>query len=122
MAKGMNIMNADCGFDPHAMDKFEDLTVEVLNDPEGVDLRGHTNIHVSLAAESSDVSIEEFINMQTGKEYKIVAANGAGKQLQLLFPASTLYSGTITKANGMTILYTFFTDGYSIYCRREVYA
>lgn len=119
----LNLHKADCGFDPHAEEKFEDLTVEVLNDPSGLDLTGHTNIHVSLAAEKSDVSIEDLECMVPGKVYKIVAANGASTKNQLIFPSnSTLYSGDIIPANGMTIVYEFFTDGYSIYCKRAIYS
>lgn len=118
-----NIVAADCGFSPDSVQKFEDVTVELLNDPSGLDLTGHRNMHVSLAAESSDVSIEDFECMIPGVKYTIVAANGAATKNELIFPAnSTLYNGTITKANGMTVVYTFFTDGYSIYCERKVYA
>ena len=120
----MNVMCADCGFDPHAMDVFEDLTYEIITSGQySVDLQGRTNIIVSLADNGgSDVTIEEFINMQPGKEYKIVATNGASTANALNFPASTLYNGEIVPmTNGMTILYTFFTDGHSIYCRREAY-
>lgn len=47
----------------------------------------------------------------------------AQKQLEVKLPANTtLYNGTITKANGMTLVYRFFTDGISIYCHRGVYA
>lgn len=116
-----NLFQADCGFNPHSMDKFEDLTVELLNDPSGLDLHGHKNIHVSLAPEKSDVTIEEFINMQDGEEYIIVAANGATTANQLIFPQGTIYNKPITVANGETVVYKFFTDGYTIYCEREVY-
>ena len=101
----MNVMKADCGFDPHAMDAFKDVTVDAISDVEGFSLKGYTNMHVNLAAESSDVSIEDFNDMQPGKEYMIIA-----------------YNGTITKANNMTIVYKFFTDGHSIYCSRAIYA
>ena len=120
----MNVMRADCGFDPHAMDAFEDLTYEIITTGNfSVDLQGRTNILVNLSDDGGpDVTIEEFINMQPGKEYKIIATNGASTAGELLFPVSTLYNGEILeKTNGMTILYTFFTDGHSIYCRREVY-
>lgn len=118
-----NLHTADCGFDPHAEEKFEDLTVEVLNDPSGIDLTGHTNIHVNIAAEKGDISIEDFECMVPGKVYKIVAANGAGTQNELIFPAGiTLYDGDIVPVNGMTIVYEFFTDGYSIYCKRAVFS
>lgn len=118
-----NIVCADCGFSPDFVQAFEDVTVELLNDPSGLDMKGHRNMHVSLASESGDVSIKDLEHLIPGVKYTIVAANGAGTQNQLIFPAnSTLYNGTITKANGMTIVYTFFTDGYSIYCDRKVYA
>lgn len=118
-----NVIKADCGFDPAAVEKFEEVTVELLNDPSGLDLTGHRNMHVSLASEKSDVSIEDFECMMQGVDYTIVAANGASTKNQLIFPAnSTLYSGDeITPANGMTIVYEFFTDGYNIYCDRKIY-
>ena len=120
----MNVMRADCGFDPHAMDVFEDLTDEIINEGNfSVDLQGRTNILVSLTdTGGSDITIEEFINMQPGKEYKFVATNGASTANALVFPASTLYTGEIEpRIEGMATLYTFFTDGHSIYCRREAY-
>ena len=120
----MNVMRADCGFDPHAMDVFEDLTDEIINEGNfSVDLQSRTNILISLAdTGGSDITIEEFINMQPGKEYKFVATNGASTTNALTFPASTLYNGEIEpRTDGMTTLYTFFTDGHSIYCRREIY-
>ena len=46
-----NIVRADCGFDPADAETFEEVTVELLNDPSGLDLNGHRNMHVSLAAE-----------------------------------------------------------------------
>ena len=77
---------------------------------------------MSLAAESSDVSIESLENMKQGVDYTIVAANGATTQNELIFPQNTLYAGDeITKTNGMTIVYELFTDGYNIYCDRKVY-
>ena len=119
----MNVIKADCGFDPADIERFEEVTVELLNDPTGLDLNGHRNMHVSLASENSDVSIEDFEHMRQGVDYTIVAANGAGTKNQLIFPAnSTLYSGEdIEAVNGMTIVYEFFTDGYNIYCDRRVY-
>lgn len=30
-----NIIRADCGFDPTEVEKFEEVTVELLNDPSG---------------------------------------------------------------------------------------
>lgn len=118
----MNIMKADCGYDPHDMDKFEDVKVDDLNDVGGFDLTSHTNMIVNLSAEDSDVSIKDFNCMKPGKVYMIVAENGASTQNELVFPASsTLYNGTITKANAMTIVYKFWTDGHSIYCDRAIY-
>lgn len=61
--------------------------------------------------------------MLQGVDYTIVVANGASTQNQFIFPVNTtLYSGdTITPANGMTIVYEFFTDGYNIYCNSQIY-
>ena len=117
-----NIVRADCGFDPADAEIFEEATVELLNDPSGLDLNGHRNMHISLAAESSDVTISEFEHMKQGIDYTIVVANGAATKNQLIFPDNTLYAGgDIEAANGMTIVYEFFTDGYSIYCDRKIY-
>ena len=117
-----NIMRADCGFDPADMEVFEEATVELLNDPSGLDLKGHRNLHVSLAAETSDVTINEIENMRQGVDYTIVVANGATTKNQLILPDKTLYSGEeIEPVNGMTIVYELFTDGMSIYCDRRVY-
>ena len=118
----MNVLKADCGFNPADIERFEDVTVEFLNNPEGLDLNGHRNMHVSLASESADVTIGDFEHMLQGVKYTIVAANGASTKNQLIFPDNTLYSGTVTAANAMTVVYDFFTDGYSIYCNRSVYA
>lgn len=118
----MNIMKADCGYDPHDMDKFEDVKADDLSDVGGFDLTSHTNMIVNLSAEDSDVSIKDFNCMKLGKVYMIVAKNGASTQNELVFPTpSTLYNGTITKANAMTIVYKFWTDGHSIYCDRAIY-
>lgn len=117
-----NIVRADCGFDPSDVEVFEEVTVELLNKPSGLDLKGHRNMHVSLAAESGNVTINELENMKQGVDYTIVAANGATTKNQLVFPDNTLYSGDeITAANNMTIVYEFFTDGYNIYCDRRIY-
>lgn len=119
----MNIIKADCGFDPADIKKFEEVTIELLNNPDGLDLKGHRNMHISLASESGDVTIKDIEHMRQGVDYTIVVANGANTKNQLIFPAnSTLYSGEeITPVNGMTIVYEFFTDGYNIYCNRQIY-
>lgn len=117
-----NVVKADCGFDPTDVEIFEEATVELLNDLSGLDLNGHRNMHISLAAETSDVTIAEFEHMKQGVDYTIVVANGATTKNQLIFPDNTLYSGDeITPANNMTIVYEFFTDGNSIYCDRRIY-
>lgn len=48
----MNIIAADCGFDPALIERFEDITVEFIRSDNGVDLTGYRNMHISLAAES----------------------------------------------------------------------
>lgn len=117
-----NILRADCGFDPADVQVFEDATVELLNDPSGLDLQGHRNMYVSLAAESGNVTINEIEHMRQGVDYTIVATNGATTKNQLIFPDDTLYSGEdIVAVNNMTVVYKFFTDGKSIYCDRRIY-
>lgn len=118
-----NIVCADCGFDPNAQKLVYEVDPEDMKEESGYNLKGITNMHVNLAAETEDLVIPDFNNMQNGKVYTLIAANGAAKQLQVILPANTtLYNGTITKANGMTIVYKFFTDGISIYCDRAVYS
>ena len=116
--------NMHYGSDQQATEEFEDMTDEVISNPFSVDLQGHTNILLNLTANGgSDFTIEGFVNMQPGKEYKIIATNEASTSNELFLPASTLYNSEILeKQGGLTILYTFFTDGHSIYCRREVYS
>lgn len=117
-----NIIRADCGFDPNAQKMVYEVDPEDVKVAEGYDLKGVTNMHINLAAEDADVEIVDFNNMVSGKMYMIIAANAAQKQLEIKLPANTtLYNGDITKANGMTIVYKFFTDGISIYCDRAVY-
>lgn len=118
----MNIIAADCGFDPALIERFEDITVEFIRSDNGVDLTGYRNMHISFAAESGDVTINDFECMIPGVDYTIVCSNGASTKNQLIFPSgTTLYSGDITPVNNMTIVYEFFTDGYSIYCDRKIY-
>lgn len=119
----MNIMTADCGFDPHAMDKFEEVSVVELTNKDGFNLNSKTNMIVNLSAEDADIEIEDFNFMKPGKVYMIVATNGASTKNQVTLPAaSTLYNGTITAANAMTVCYKFWTDGSSIYCDRAIYS
>lgn len=44
----MNIIAADCGFDPALIERFEDITVEFIRNDNGVDLTGHRNMHILL--------------------------------------------------------------------------
>lgn len=119
----MNIMTADCGFDPHAMDKFQEVSVVELTQEGGFDLSGKTNMIVNLSAEDADIEIEDFNFMKSGKVYMIVATNGASTKNQVTLPAaSTLYNGTITAANAMKVCYKFWTDGSLIYCDRAIYS
>lgn len=119
----MNITTADCGFDPHAMDKFQEVSVVELTQEGGFNLTGKTNMIVNLSAEDADIEIEDFNFMKPGKVYMIVATNGASTKNQVTLPAaSTLYNGTIAAANAMTICYKFWTDGSSIYCDRAIYS
>ena len=73
----MNIIAADCGFDPALIERFEDITVEFIRNDNGVDLTGHRNMHISLAAESGDVTINDFECMIPGVDYTIICSNGA---------------------------------------------
>ena len=117
-----NIKNADCGFNPDDFGHFSVVEAAALKNAGGFDLSTYRNIRVDLSKESADLQIADFNNMVSGAHYTIVAVNGAATKNQIKFPAnSTLYSEDITAANGMTVVYNFFTDGYSIYCERAVY-
>lgn len=117
-----NIKNADCGFNPDDFGHFSIVEASALKNADGFDLAVHRNMRVDLSKESADLQIADFNNMVSGAHYTLVAVNGAATQNQVKFPANTtLYSEDITAAAGMTIVYNFFTDGYSIYCERAVY-
>ena len=69
----MNIMTADCGFDPHAMDKFQEVSVVELTQEGGFDLSGKTNMIVNLSAEDADgklVVVEPEQHVKPGSEVK----------------------------------------------------
>lgn len=116
-----NIHAADCGFDPHVMDRFKMVSVDEINDVYGFDLKGKKHVWVSLAKEKSDVSIEDFLNMKDGMEYRIVSTNATTTSWKLLFPTNTVYSNPITPAAGDSILYKFFKIGKTIYCERLLF-
>ena len=108
-----NVKNADCGFNPDDFGYFKVVSAEELKNADGFDL----------SAETADLQIVDFNHMVNGVHYTLVAVNASAKQYQVKFPAnSTLYSEDITAEAGMTIVYNFFTDGYSIYCERAIYA
>ena len=118
-----NIKFADCGFDPEAFGAFKVIDAGTLKAAAGFDLSTYKNMRVDLSNETVDLQITDFNNMQNGVHYTLVAVNSTTKKLQVKFPAnSTLYSEDITAENGMTIVYNFFTDGYSIYCERAIYS
>ena len=118
-----NVKNADCGFNPDDFGYFKVVSAEELKNADGFDLSSVRNMRVDLSAETADLQIVDFNHMVNGVHYTLVAVNASAKQYQVKFPAnSTLYSEDITAEAGMTIVYNFFTDGYSIYCERAIYA
>ena len=118
-----NIKMADCGFNPDDFGIFKKVKASDLSNASGFDLTSYRNMTVDLSAESADVEIADFNCMVNGAHYKLIATNGAAKKFQVKFPANTtLYSEDITAENGMTVVYDFFTDGYSIYCERAIYS
>lgn len=118
-----NVKNADCGFNPDDFGYFKVVSAADLKNANGFDLSSIRNIRVDLSAETADLQIVDFNHMVNGAHYTLVAVNASAKQYQVKFPAnSTLYSEDITAEAGMTIVYNFFTDGYSIYCERAIYA
>lgn len=117
-----NIKCADCGFDPEAFGVFYNVDPTVLKNSDGYNLSHVKNMRVDLSNESGDLTIADFNHMQNGVHYKLIAVNGSATKNQVIFPAkTTLYSEDIVAVNGMTVVYDFFTDGYSIYCERAIY-
>ncbi len=118
-----NIKHADCGFDPEAFGIFYQVDPSVLSDAGGYNLSHVKNMRVDLSKLSADLTISDFNHMQNGVHYKLIATNVAATKNQVIFPAkTTLYSEDIVAENGMTVVYDFFTDGYSIYCERAIYS
>lgn len=117
-----NIKNADCGFNPDDFGHFSIVEASALKAVGGFDLTAHRNMRVDLSKESADLQIVDFNCMVNGVHYTLVAVNGASTKNQIKFPSNTtLYSEDIVAENGMTVVYNFFTDGYSIYCERAIY-
>lgn len=118
-----NIKHADCGFDPEAFGTFYQVDPSVLSNVDGYNLSHVKNMRVDLSKLSADLTISDFNHMQNGVHYKLIATDGAATKNQVIFPAkTTLYSEDIVAKNGMTVVYDFFTDGYSIYCERAIYS
>lgn len=118
-----NIKNADCGFNPDDFGHFYIVEASALKAADGFDLTAHRNMRVDLSKENADLQIADFNCMVNGAHYTLVAVNGAATKNQIKFPSkTTLYSEDIVAENGMTVVYNFFTDGYSIYCERAIYA
>lgn len=125
-----NLYKADCGFDPAAgskkffeeKNKFNFVDASVLKAATGWDVSENYNYYVDLSAETSNLTIASIKNMEKGKTYKLIASNDHAKQLAVVFPSIALYDGNITPADGMTIVYTFFTDGTNIFCHRSIFS
>ena len=118
-----NIKCADCGLEPEEFGIFYQVDPSVLSDEDGYNLSHVKNMRVDLSKLSADLTISDFNHMKIGVHYKLIATNGAETKNQVIFPAkTTLYSGYIEAVNGMTVVYDFFTDGYSIYCERDIYS
>lgn len=118
-----NIIRPDCGWNLYEHCAFQTVSAEDLKNEDGFDLTGKTNIYCDLSAESANVQIQDFVNMENGKMYMLDIVNGSGKQLEVLLPDGiTLYSSEITPANGMNVTYKFWTDGKSIFCDRAIYS
>lgn len=121
--KMKNTNYEDCRFDTEAFGIFYQVDPSVLSDEDGYNLSHVKNMRVDLSKLSSDLTISDFNHMKIGVHYKLIATNRAETKNQVIFPAkTTLYSGNIMAVNGMTVVYDFFTDGYSIYCERAIYA
>lgn len=118
-----NIKYEDCGFDHESFGTFYQVDHSVLSNVGGYNLSHVKNMRVDLSNLSADLTISDFNHMKIGVHYKLIATNGAETKNQVIFPVkTTLYSGHIVAVNGMTVVYDFFTDGYSIYCERAIYS
>lgn len=118
-----NIKCEDCRLDPKAFGTFYQVDPSVLSNVCGYNLSHVKNMRVDLSNLSADLTISDFNHIQNGVHYKIIATNGDATKNQVIFPEkTTLYSGNIVAVNGMTVVYDFFTDGYSIYCERSIYS
>lgn len=118
-----NIKCSDCGLDPEEFGTFYQVDPSVLSDAGGYNLSHVKNMRVDLSKLTADLKISDFNHIQNGVHYKLIATNGAATKNQVIFPSkSTLYSKDIVAENGMIVVYDFFTDGYSIYCERSIYA
>ena len=118
-----NTNHEDCRFDTESFGIFYQVDPSVLSDEDGCNLSHVKNMRVDLSNLSADLTIYDFNYMKIGVHYKLIATNGAATKNQVIFPAkTTLYSGNIVAVNGMTVVYDFFTDGYSIYCERAIYS
>ena len=113
----------NCGFDTEAFGIFYQVDPSVLSDEDGYNLSHVKNMGGGVSKLSDDLTISDFNHMKIGVHYKLIATNGASTKNQVIFPAkTTLYSGNIVAVNGMTVVYDFFTDGYSFYCERAIYS
>ena len=118
-----NIKRADCVLDTEEFGTFYQVDPSVLSNEDGYNLSHVKNMSVDLSKLSADLTISDFNHIKIGVHYKLIATNGAETKNQVIFPAkTTLYSGNIAAVNGMTVVYDFFTDGYSIYCERAIYS
>ena len=118
-----NTNHENYGFDTEAFGIFYQVDPSVLSDADGYNLSHVKNMRVDLSKLSADLTIFDFNHMKIGVHYKIIAINGASTKNQVIFPEkTTLYSGHIVAVNGMTVVYDFFTDGYSIYCERAIHS
>lgn len=118
----MNYARPDCGWDPYVHQQFKTVLAADLAGEDGFDLANQTNMHCDLSAESANVQIQSFKNMVNGKMYMLGVKNGSAKQLEVLLPSeNSIFSSTVTPANGMKVMYKFWTDGENIYCDRAIY-
>lgn len=125
-----NILCADCGFNPvpgaekaiNKRDEFVEVASSVVKAAGGWDVSKSNNYIVDLSDEAADISIASIEGAIDGRVYKLIATNAAAKKLQVTFPSGTKYQGTITPANAMIVVYEFFTDGTTMYCRRAIFA
>lgn len=111
-----NILKADCGFNPHDMEKPFPITVEQLG--KEFDISPYSVLVLDVTGETGPFDPVDFINLQEGMEYKLLL-KGAASDKELL----TFHDGWVTSSfvdniavlDGESFMYKFVRIGDKIY-------